>query len=196
MPAPLKLLTANQVVAYNLARIRKALGLTQQQAADLLADHVGARWSKTVYSAAERSYDGTRIRQFTADDLVAFSIAFQVPVIYFLLPPREDDREDAEGVADGEAGRLPWRHLFDVMAGGRNRSAIQLRLEELPTEDQPSPLLRDALWLIAIGGPSSGKLVESLRDQQEASVRNELDKLRDRDPVTGKWVVNPESGTP
>jgi hypothetical protein len=39
-------------------------------------------------SAAERSVDGARIRQFTADDIVAFAQAFELPIGYFFLPPR------------------------------------------------------------------------------------------------------------
>jgi hypothetical protein len=38
--------------------------------------------------AAERSVDGARIRQFTADDIVAFAQAFDLPIGYFFLPPR------------------------------------------------------------------------------------------------------------
>jgi hypothetical protein len=39
-------------------------------------------------SAAERSVDGTRIKQFTADNIVAFAQAFEEPIGYFFLPPR------------------------------------------------------------------------------------------------------------
>jgi len=40
------------------------------------------RWMVAQVSAAERSIDGTRIRQFTADDLVAFAQAFGLPVTF------------------------------------------------------------------------------------------------------------------
>lgn len=80
-------LTANQIVAYNLMRVRKALNLTQEQAATRLEPHLGVCWSKAVYSAAERSYEGKRIRRFTADDIAAFSIAFDAPVEYFFRRP-------------------------------------------------------------------------------------------------------------
>ena len=94
-------LDINQVIAYNLMRVRKALGLSQEQAAERLAPHLGVRWSKAVYSAAERSYAGKRIRQFTAADVAAFAVAFSVPLLYFFLPPRPDDRE-ADSVAIGD----------------------------------------------------------------------------------------------
>ena len=55
-------ISASQLVAYNLTRIRKALGLSQEQTASRLQPYLGVRWSKAVYSAAERSYDGSRVR--------------------------------------------------------------------------------------------------------------------------------------
>ena len=36
-------LSANQLVAYNLMRVRKARGLSQEQAADLLEPCIGTR---------------------------------------------------------------------------------------------------------------------------------------------------------
>lgn len=131
-----KQLTANQLVGYNLARIRKARGLTQEQAADLLAPYVGATWSKKVYSAAERSYDGTRVRQFTADDLAAFSLAFGVPVWFFLVPPKPADRDGADGVRSGERS-LTWRETFGLITGTGSLGATMMRIWELPAEDRP-----------------------------------------------------------
>ena len=80
-------LSPNQVVAYNLAQARLLRGWTQDQAAEALEAHVGARWSKATFSAAERSVDGERVRQFDADEIVAFARAFDLPVNWFFLPP-------------------------------------------------------------------------------------------------------------
>lgn len=63
-----QVLTPNQVVAYNLARARKVRGWTQEEAADRLERHLGVRWSNVVFSAAERSAQMDRIRQFDADE--------------------------------------------------------------------------------------------------------------------------------
>lgn len=50
-----------------------------------------ARWqalSKATFSAAERSVAGDRVRQFDADEIVAFARAFALRVSwFFLLPP-------------------------------------------------------------------------------------------------------------
>jgi transcriptional regulator with XRE-family HTH domain len=131
-------LTANQLVAYNLMRIRKTLGLSQEQAAERLEPYlVGKRWSKAVYSAAERSYHGNRIRQFTADDLLAMAAAFSVPVVYFFLPPPPKDRADGAELRSGSSD-VSWRDLFEVMAGGKNRASVWLRVLELPPADRPA----------------------------------------------------------
>jgi 8-oxo-dGTP pyrophosphatase MutT (NUDIX family)/transcriptional regulator with XRE-family HTH domain len=131
-------LDINQVIAYNLMRVRKALGLSQEQAAERLAPHLGVRWSKAVYSAAERSYAGKRIRQFTAADVAAFAVAFSVPLLYFFLPPRPDDRE-ATGVVVGDR-LVSWADLLDVMLDGKQQSALHLRLFELSTDEWPTAL--------------------------------------------------------
>jgi hypothetical protein len=148
-------LTSNQVVAYNLARIRKTLGLAQDQAADRLAPYLGERWSKAVYSAAERSYHGKRVRHFTADDLTAFALAFGVPVWYFFVPPKAEDREGATGMRSGER-ELSWREMFEVVTGGDSRTASLMRVWELPEDDRPphgSAMYRVLAALTISAGP-------------------------------------------
>lgn len=85
-------LSPNQVVAYNLRRGRTGLRRwTQAETAERLEPYLGTRWSVAVYSAAERSVDGKRVREFTADDIDAFSRAFEVPISFFFVPPSADD---------------------------------------------------------------------------------------------------------
>lgn len=81
-------LSANRAVAYNLALARRSRGWTQEQAAEALEEHLGQRWSKASWSAAERSFDGTRVREFTADEIVALSETFGLPVGWWFLPPQ------------------------------------------------------------------------------------------------------------
>ena len=80
-------MTPNQIVAYNLNQARLWKGWTQEEASDALAPYVGSRWSKANFSAAERSMDGQRIRNFDADEIVAFARAFELPVTFFFMPP-------------------------------------------------------------------------------------------------------------
>ena len=164
MPEPL---SANQLVAYNLMRIRKTLGLDQAQAAERLRPYVG-EWSKAVYSAAERSYHGKRVRQFTADDLVALSLAFGVPVVYFFLPPRADDRSAGDRVRVGDED-VSWRDLFDVMLGGTYRSALLPRVLELPPEDRPAASTRMGQL---IGLVSSNGAAVAERDRMATELRD------------------------
>ena len=63
----------NQVVAHNLTRARLLRGWTQDQAAEALAPYLGTRLSLASFSAIERSIAGTRVKQFTADELVALT---------------------------------------------------------------------------------------------------------------------------
>jgi transcriptional regulator with XRE-family HTH domain len=76
----------HQIVAWNMAFFRRAAGMTQ---ADL-----GARlgWSFRAVSAAERTAARTdgKGRQFDAETLVALSLALEVPLVAFFLPPGDD----------------------------------------------------------------------------------------------------------
>ena len=129
-------LTADQLIGYNLSRIRRALGLSQDEAADRLAPYLGTRWSKTVFSAAERSYSGGRVRQFDGDELLAMSLAFGVPVSYFFLPPRPEDRPPGAVLVSGNT-KVPWQQVIYAASGYQYGPAILMRLRELPKDEQP-----------------------------------------------------------
>ncbi len=79
--------TPNQVVAFNLTRARIDRGWSQPEAAAALEPFLGVRWSRASYSAVERSVDGVRIKQFSADELVAIARCFGRPIGWFLTPP-------------------------------------------------------------------------------------------------------------
>jgi transcriptional regulator with XRE-family HTH domain len=81
-------MTPNQIVAYNLAKARALRGWTQEEAAEQLAPYWGARLSGASFSALERSaWSVERIKQFSADDLLALARCFDVPLGYFFTPP-------------------------------------------------------------------------------------------------------------
>ena len=94
--------TPNQIVAHNIAKARQLRGWTQDQAAEACAPYLGARLSPASWSALERSVDGGRIREITADELVAFARAFDLPIGFFLTPPSAWDNHV---VATPDAGR-------------------------------------------------------------------------------------------
>ncbi|HEV8628417.1 MAG TPA: helix-turn-helix transcriptional regulator [Acidimicrobiia bacterium] len=84
---PVRVLDANQVVAYNFRAARELRGWTQDHVAYLLAQYLGQQLPKASISAIERSVESDRRREFDAQELVAFALTFDLPVIWFLLPP-------------------------------------------------------------------------------------------------------------
>lgn len=81
-----RILTVNQVVAYNLARARRITGWTQEETATRLQEASGKPWTAATLSAAERSWETGRSREFNANELLAFSLVFSQPISYFFLP--------------------------------------------------------------------------------------------------------------
>jgi len=86
-------LTANQLVALNLRLARHLRGWTQAEAAEKLEPFLGVLWSRASFSVAEHSIDGKRIRHFSADEILAFALAFELPISWFLLPPGGEDAQ-------------------------------------------------------------------------------------------------------
>ena len=81
-------MTPNQVVAYNLARARALRGWTQEEAAEKLAPYWGSRLSFASFSAMERSaWRVDRVKVFSADELLALSRTFDLPIGFFFTPP-------------------------------------------------------------------------------------------------------------
>ena len=80
-------MTPNQIVAYNVAKARALRGWTQEQAAEALAPYLGAKLSGPSFSGLERSaWTVNRIKQFSADDLLALSRGLR-PADRVLLHP-------------------------------------------------------------------------------------------------------------
>jgi hypothetical protein len=113
-------------------------GWTQQQAAEKLEPYLGERWSKATYSVAERSIDGTRIRQFTADDVYAFSRGFDVPITYLLRPP---PWAESVGHANSSESTHAWDYLNMLFDVGEDASQWILR-EIVPMTAQTTRALR------------------------------------------------------
>lgn len=106
----------NQVVAYNVGRARALRGWTQEQAASELSRHLEKRMSRASYSAIERSTGGGRVKQFSADELVALARAFRLPVLWFFLPPPLDDDPGLHVPHTGSRG-IEFTEFLDVFFG-------------------------------------------------------------------------------
>jgi transcriptional regulator with XRE-family HTH domain len=91
-PPPADTVDVNQVVAYNVRAARELRGWTQDDLADRLAAYTGMRPTQANVSAIERAWDGDRRREFDAHELLIFSLVFELPIMWFLLPPPGDHR--------------------------------------------------------------------------------------------------------
>jgi transcriptional regulator with XRE-family HTH domain len=107
---PERMVTPNMLIAFNVARWRAAAGLTQDQ----LGERLGG-WTKTAVSAAERSWDGKRVRQFDADLVVRLAAILGVPVRAFLLPPPDDGEAFRYAVRLADGAVLPMREYFGIV---------------------------------------------------------------------------------
>lgn len=94
-------MSADQLVAYNLRRARLARGWTQEELAEKLEPHLGTRMSRASLSWAETSATGGRRREFTATEILAFSLTFDLPMTWFFLPPHEPNTEPIVTVTSG-----------------------------------------------------------------------------------------------
>ena len=81
---PVQFVTIGQVVGYNMAVYRRAAGLTQED----LGQRLGG-WTKVAVSAAERSWDGKRIRKFDADEITRIAAVLGTPPTALFLPPED-----------------------------------------------------------------------------------------------------------
>jgi hypothetical protein len=137
-------LTANQIVAYNLRQARLLRNWTQAEAAFELTPYLGVTWSKANYSAAERSAERPdRIRNFTADEILAFSLAFRLPITWFFLPAERDQKGHVPLVAkrpgEVEEGLIPGVLVEQLFGTPRGQADVEKRLNEVldsfPTEE-------------------------------------------------------------
>jgi transcriptional regulator with XRE-family HTH domain len=100
-----RLVTMNQIVAWNMAWYRHEAKMTQQDVGEYLG------WTARTVSEAERSWESGRTREFDAQLLTDLAIIFGVPVVAFFLPP---EGEDAEGLHFADPAGDP-RSMTDLM---------------------------------------------------------------------------------
>lgn len=126
---PQRRVTINMLVAYNVAEYRRAAGLTQKQLGELLG------WSEASVSAAERSWDGKRVREFDADEMVRIAGLLDLPLIALLLPPAGDgtkiDYAFTAGPDEMDSEALLTRVITDYQGDGPTVVAFRERLMNL-----------------------------------------------------------------
>ena len=125
---PQRHVTINQIVALNVARIRRDAGMTQGQLEQQM------RWPEKTASAAETSWrPGHRARQFDAQDLIMLAQVLGVPLAALFLPPGDD----GEGVTYTWGERSSMESLLFRLLGDT--------AEESPQMDAYRDRMREAI---------------------------------------------------
>jgi transcriptional regulator with XRE-family HTH domain len=126
----------NAVVSYNLKAIRERRGWTQQQVTERLAEITGHQLPQASISAMERGFDGERRRRFDAHELYLLCEVFDVPIVYFFLPP-----PGSMGTPLADTGVAAVRLYSAILGDPDQLPVIDERLEELglnvPTDLDP-----------------------------------------------------------
>jgi transcriptional regulator with XRE-family HTH domain len=150
--------TPNQLVARRITDARELRGWTQEQAAEELAPFLGMKWSPATFSIVERSIDGKRIRQFSADEIVALSRAFGVPVSFWFTPFPGDEHSSVR-TPDAPDGASP-QVMIEALIGSSEGfeiwanellgwgSSVVVRVEEASAPDL-SPIVESLARLRA-----------------------------------------------
>ena len=154
--------TAAQVVAHNMTRARELRGLTQAEVAERLTRFTDSRWSQATVAQAEGTVSGQRVRQFTANELVALARCFDLPVLYFFVPPSDE----ASGFAapDSPAKGWPWEYLLLLVWGHRNNFAIVA--DRAASWAHASTVLTVPKDDVLDGAPGAGLLGDLTRDRE------------------------------
>jgi transcriptional regulator with XRE-family HTH domain len=159
-----------------MAAYRKAAGITQ----DELGKRLGG-WTKVAVSAAERSWDGRRIRKFDADELVAIATALGVPVIALFLPP--------------ENSGTSVRYLLDNTSHGEIQDMADLLPYLTPSRGDDSPAMtayRNRLMGLGVGSGHQEQGEEILADARRRAEWLEYDAQERHRRAMGSLVQQRE----
>ena len=103
------------------------------------------RLPQASISALERSYGGDKRREFDAQEILAFACGFDLPLLWFVLPPPDDTRTLA-GTSD------LVRELYTVVLGREDQlDVLYDRFRELGI---PQPGADDDTLARVFGGPT------------------------------------------
>ena len=133
-------MSPNQIVAYNVAKARLLRGWTQEEAATALAPYLGSRLSVASFSALERSaWNPGRVKVFSADELLALSRGFDVPIGYFFTPPPPSTDAGLHAPDAGLKGLDPIVLLDAVLGTPANRGHWEKELLDYAASTAPEP---------------------------------------------------------
>src|SRR5919106_4988405 len=115
----------NSIVAYNFRAARGLRGWTQNETGRRLEPLFGRRVRQVRVSQIEHAYRGRRRREFDAHELLALALVFELPIIWFLLPPPGDRRRLRHT-------RTPVNEVYEILLGRPDQlEALHQRLRQL-----------------------------------------------------------------
>jgi transcriptional regulator with XRE-family HTH domain len=160
----------NEIVAYNFKAARELRGWTQEETAQALEWLLGQRLPQASISAIERAYEGDRRREFDAHEILAFALAFDLPLVWFFLPPPGDHRtlHHTTNIVS---------ELYGVVFGKESQlGPVYDRLRQLGIDD-PNQATRTVE--ILTGQPSRARQ-HSYRERRKQMLLALLDQYTDR----------------
>jgi hypothetical protein len=168
----------NQVVAYNVRAARELRGWTQEEVSERLEPYLGQRLTQAGISAIERAWDGDRRREFDAHELLIFALVFDLPMLWFLLPPPGDHRLMANTTR-------PVDELYMHLLGRPEQlEPLNARLRDIGVTD---PTLAEQTVETITGQPARSRqwsyrerrkeLLLALLDQHADDLDNAIDQL-------------------
>lgn len=130
----------NEVVAYNFRAARELRGWTQEETALRLEPRLGQRLPQASISSIERAFEGERRREFDAHELLAFALTFELPLVWFFLPPAGDRRwlrhasarvSELYGIVFGRPEQLEPLYERLRQLGVRDPSEADIAMEQI-----------------------------------------------------------------
>jgi transcriptional regulator with XRE-family HTH domain len=183
---PVRAITANQVVAWNLARYRRSAGLTQYE----LETAIG--WGKGAVSDAERSWKGSRVREFDAHTMTLIALALGIPVIALLLPPDGDGHEERWVMDAGpDRDRLGMGEYLTeaVLPDGPEEGDGQVLDDYRNRYDRAiDKYVPDPRWAARAARFVKDRTPRVMLAELAARLRRQQDAALDSAAVTGEWA--------
>ncbi len=133
-------MSPNQIVSYNVAKARTLRGWTQEETTEALAPYLGSRLSVASFSSLERSaWNPNRVKVFSADELLALSRGFDLPIGFFFTPPPPAFDAGLHAPDAGWKGLDPIVLLNAILGTPDNRGAWEKELLDYAASTAPTP---------------------------------------------------------
>jgi transcriptional regulator with XRE-family HTH domain len=156
----------NEIVAYNFRAARELRGWTQEETALRLEGVLGQRLPQASISAIERAYEADRRREFDAHELLAFALVFELPLVWFFLPPPGDRRRLRHTSSQVD-------QLYGIVFGQPDQlDPLYERLRQVGVDD---PTEAD-IAMEQIAGAPSGPRKEGYRERRNEMLLALLDR--------------------